>query len=1038
MVECDNHFGTPVDSAYYLAVTPSPKARDDYHNPASLAFAVADQRTAASYNGNANYDHNPGSTDSHTQSVRFTRSGAGVYRVVFENLDPLMLGGASAVVSPSFGNGRCTLGSVGNTGKDVFADVRCYNFGGVPSDVNYSVLMLPRPFQNLVQNASFETPVLLDGDFAVNSHWPGWQVDAGGFKVTRGGVPAYDGAQYLNLDSHLYGDGPIYQDLATVPGTTYRLSFEYRYPDGTTGSKLEWRWNLGAFLSNTGLNQTEWNLQTNDVTATGTTTRLEFKASATTGGVFLDDVRVVAIGTAAAPATLTSLDPPVATTGGPAFTLTVNGANFCSGSTVKWADAALFTTFVSTSQLTALVPASNIVIAGNSFVKVTNPAGVAGCAAGDSNQLSFLVKLPGPTITSLSPTSAATGGPAFTLTVNGSGFCSSSTLLWDDAPVTATFVSASKLTASIASSRIANPGTPFIKVSNPMAFQCLQGDSNQISFPIKTPDPSITTIAPATVFAGSAAFTLTINGADFCRASDIVLHGPGTSAPVLATLGTTYVSSARLTAQVTAAQIASAQTLQVSVSNGNGCPEGSFSPNRNSSNLVTLTVAPLLPTVTSLVTVPQPPVALTQFTLTVNGANFDPASVQVVISGGTCAANCLFTNSQLTTKTALQITLPVTLDAGTYTVAARNGAAGTPSSSVTLIVTAQTAQTPFLSDVTVTPGGAPGVPDTMILTGGGFDPATVQVDVAGISGVNAPGYLMTNAQLTTKTSTKIVAPVPLKTGQGGLYWISVHNGPNGTQSGHIQLVLSGPSAAPPVPTILTDGTGVINGATYRSGDIVSGSWVSLKGTGFTSRTVDWGGEDFSSGRLPTTLFGVQVLFNGRPGAVWYLIDGSPQQINVQAPDNLTGPVTVQVVRDGVAGNTVTANAVASAPGLFPYSVDGGVTFYPAAVFQNGNVLGDPSAAPGTRQARAGDRVSLYTNSLAVSPAGLVSVSGTFAPVTVTIGTVSFLADFAGLVGPGTFQINLTVPDLGATGNYPITVSIGGNTSQPNIRFAFAK
>src|SRR5206468_7853592 len=73
--------------------------------------------------------------------------------------------------------------------------------------------------------------------------------------------------------------------------------------------------------------------------------------------------------------TLSSLNPTCATAGGPQFTLTVNGTNFVSGSTVNWNGTALATTFVSTTQLTATVPAVLIATAGTSSLTVVTPYG---------------------------------------------------------------------------------------------------------------------------------------------------------------------------------------------------------------------------------------------------------------------------------------------------------------------------------------------------------------------------------------------------------------------------------------------------------------------------------------------------------------------------------------------------------------------------------------------------------------------------------------------------------------------------------------
>jgi uncharacterized protein (TIGR03437 family) len=243
------------------------------------------------------------------------------------------------------------------------------------------------------------------------------------------------------------------------------------------------------------------------------------------------------------------------------------------------------------------------------------------------------------------------------------------------------------------------------------------------------------------------------------------------------------------------------------------------------------------------------------------------------------------------------------------------------------------------------------------------------------------------------------------------------------------------TAAP--PHILTDGSGVINGGSYLPGNVVSGSWVSVKGEGFTDQTVDWSSFDFSKDSLPTTLNGVQVLFNGQPGAVWYLIAGTPQQINVQAPANVSGNVSVQVIRNGIPSNIVTTTEVQVAPAIFAYTLDNGKNFYPSAVFLDGTRLGDPAIFPGARKATAGDHVSLYANSLAPSPAGVVTVSGATHPVTVTIGPATFPADFAGVVAPGEFLINITVPGgLSGDGNYPITLQIDGQSSQTGILFPY--
>ncbi|HEY3065602.1 MAG TPA: galactose oxidase-like domain-containing protein, partial [Methylomirabilota bacterium] len=91
-------------------------------------------------------------------------------------------------------------------------------------------------------------------------------------------------------------------------------------------------------------------------------------------------------GTAPPPAaTLTSLAPNSATAGGPGFTLTVNGTNFVSGAVVRWNGGTRTTTFVSGTQLTATIPASDIATQGTPQVTVVNPDGQT------SNALTFTI-----------------------------------------------------------------------------------------------------------------------------------------------------------------------------------------------------------------------------------------------------------------------------------------------------------------------------------------------------------------------------------------------------------------------------------------------------------------------------------------------------------------------------------------------------------------------------------------------------------------------------------------------------------------------
>jgi len=119
--------------------------------------------------------------------------------------------------------------------------------------------------------------------------------------------------------------------------------------------------------------------------------------------------------------TVTSLVPPSKVAGTGAFTLTVNGTGFVNGSTVvNWNGNPRTTTFVSTTQVTAAILATDITSSGTANVTVTN-------GAASSNAQIFTIDPAGaPAITvstnslAAMTTVAGTASAARTYTINGS------------------------------------------------------------------------------------------------------------------------------------------------------------------------------------------------------------------------------------------------------------------------------------------------------------------------------------------------------------------------------------------------------------------------------------------------------------------------------------------------------------------------------------------------------------------------------------------------------------------------------------------
>ena len=248
--------------------------------------------------------------------------------------------------------------------------------------------------------------------------------------------------------------------------------------------------------------------------------------------------------------TITNISPVSALVGSPSLTLTVNGTNFVSSSTVLWGGAARQTVVVSTAQLTALIPASDLVASATVQVTVLNPG------AGASSASAFVVGLRIPSITGMSPASALAGALGGTLTVNGTNFVSSSTVLWSGAGRQTVFVSSAQLTAFIPASDLAAPATAQVTVLNPGAGG---GTSPASVFAVNPRIPVIIGMSPSSAMVGSPDLTLTINGVNFTTSSTVLWSG--------APRQTVVVSSTQLTAVILANDLAAPTTGQITIMN---------------------------------------------------------------------------------------------------------------------------------------------------------------------------------------------------------------------------------------------------------------------------------------------------------------------------------------------------------------------------------------------------------------------------------------------------------------------------------------
>lgn len=275
---------------------------------------------------------------------------------------------------------------------------------------------------------------------------------------------------------------------------------------------------------------------------------------------------------------LTALAPLSVIAGSGATNLEVTGSSFVSDAKITFGTTPLATTFVSATQLKATIPASALATSGSIPVSVTNPGPGGGTSP---TTISFTVSNPSANIQTINPSAAFVGSAPFEMTVEGSGFVSGSTILFNGTGATTTFVSGQQLKAQIPASALGAAGDFPVAVQNPPPGG---GVSAPVVFRVQYPAPSANTLSPNTASAGSNPTQVTVTGVGFFPATQITFDG--------APAATTFVDSTHVRATLTASQLAAAGSILVRVVN----PQ----PGGGTSGALAFTTTNGMPTITSL------------------------------------------------------------------------------------------------------------------------------------------------------------------------------------------------------------------------------------------------------------------------------------------------------------------------------------------------------------------------------------------------------------------------------------------------------
>ncbi len=202
-----------------------------------------------------------------------------------------------------------------------------------------------------------------------------------------------------------------------------------------------------------------------------------------------------------------SISPVAAVAGSSDLVLTVTGSNFFDDahnqSIVVWSangtDQFLATSFVSRSQLTAVIPAALLAqpVTAKVLVEKGDPMGSNPFSKSASAEFSVTAgPPPSHSVIAISPSSVVAGSPDLTLTVTGSSFVNlnhnKSMVAWsvngNVQILSTTFDSATQLTAVIPASLLTSPVTAqiLVETGDPMGSVPF-GMSNSINFTVTSP-----------------------------------------------------------------------------------------------------------------------------------------------------------------------------------------------------------------------------------------------------------------------------------------------------------------------------------------------------------------------------------------------------------------------------------------------------------------------------------------------------------------------------------------------------------------------
>jgi endo-1,4-beta-xylanase len=233
---------------------------------------------------------------------------------------------------------------------------------------------------------------------------------------------------------------------------------------------------------------------------------------------------------------------------------------------------------------------------------------------------------------------------------------------------------------------------------------------------------------------------------------------------------------------------------------------------------------------------------------------------------------------------------------------------------------------------------------------------------------------------------------------------------------------------------------VVNAASYQGGPVAPGEIVTVYNSTYGPATLVLGQPD-ATGKFPTNVGGVQVLFDGVPAPLLYASANSG--VGAIVPFEVAGKQQTVVeyqynpASGAAVSNTATLPVAAAAPAIFALNESGSG---PGAILNldyTVNSASNPVSAGGYIQVFGTGGGAIVGGATDGAPASGAANLAT-QPVTATIGGVAAKVVYAGtapgLVN-GAMQVDLQIPAGLTPGPQPVVITVGTAVSQSGITVA---